>query len=98
VLRPGLKQKTLFSFLRKAKISENSLAFREISYRESFRENFRFRNVFAKRFIFRESFRKLFFAKSEKNVRESTNTNIFFSTRAKPVISCQRPLKRDEQK
>jgi hypothetical protein len=64
--RLGLKRKPLFSFSRKAKISENSLTFREISFREnfrfreSFRENFRFRESFREIFRFRESFREKF--------------------------------------
>jgi hypothetical protein len=47
------ERKTLFSFSRKAKISENSLTFRKIS----FRKNFRFRESFRKKFFFREDFR-----------------------------------------
>jgi hypothetical protein len=52
-LKVGFKRKTLFSFPQKAKISENALTFREIS----FRANFRFRESFRENFPFRESFR-----------------------------------------
>jgi hypothetical protein len=56
----GLKRKPLFSFSRKAEISENSITFREIS----FRENFRFRESFRKNFRFRECFPKVFAKKN----------------------------------
>jgi hypothetical protein len=52
----GLKRKPLFSFSRKAKISENSLTFHKIS----FRENFRFRETFRGNVRFRESFHEKF--------------------------------------
>jgi hypothetical protein len=57
-----LKRKPLFSFSRKAKISENSLAFREILFRENFRlhessrENFRFREKICSQDSFRKKF------------------------------------------
>jgi hypothetical protein len=71
-----VETKTPFSFSRKAKISENSLTFREISFRENFHfresfcehfrfresicENFRFSESCRKNFRFRESFREKF--------------------------------------
>jgi hypothetical protein len=53
-----LKLKPLFSFSRKAKISENSLTFREIWFCKNFRfrENFRFCESFRENFCFREKF------------------------------------------
>jgi hypothetical protein len=73
--RLGLKQISLFSFSRKTKISENSLTFRKILYRENFlflRKNFVSQSVLHK--IFRESFHekflfpKLFLQKFSQNI------------------------------
>jgi hypothetical protein len=55
-LQLGLKQKLFFHFREKAKISYNSLTFREIS----FPENFRFRESFCENFLYRKSFRERF--------------------------------------
>jgi hypothetical protein len=61
----GLKRKHLFSFSRKAKISENSLTFRKIS----FRENFRFRKSFREKLLFPG----WFFAKIIGNIHQCSD-------------------------
>jgi hypothetical protein len=70
----GLKRKPIISFSRKAKISENSLAFLEISRnfvsrkyllsRKILRKTFCLRMIFAKNIVFAKDFaKKLIFAK-----------------------------------
>jgi hypothetical protein len=90
-----VETKTPFLIFAKAKIRENSLTFREISFRENFRfresfcKNYRFRETFCEHENFcetfreNENFRNLFSRKAKKISRKCENENFRFNLTTK---------------